>query len=223
MVPVLEKPVVGQITVKRIALALKLDEQRVAELLGATKADLTSLNQEASRATAGSSAIRSSATSTASGRSGSQGGAVPSAFTGAVQAASAAAGVPLAPLSAPSSEDGGLAGRLLGCFGDLFTASLDVGWKSEPNEDGSRPPKCMLTIANNDVTRVSSLFGGGIKMLSNREDKVVITHKYSTIPCFPVCHFAHRCGLMLRALCFRAVFHQSLQSRYCTPSLQEFK
>ena len=166
MVPILEKPVVGQITVKRIALALKLDEQRVAELLGATKTDPSSFNQEASRATAGSTTGRSSTMSTAPDRRESRGGAVPSAFTGAVQAASAAVGVPLAPLSAPPSQserDSGLAGRLLGCFGDLFTASLDVGWKSEPNEDGSRPPKCMLTIANNDVTRVSKWFGKKIK------------------------------------------------------------
>ncbi len=31
-----------------------------------------------------------------------------------------------------------LAGQLMGCFGDLFHASLDVGWQSEPDEDGTR-------------------------------------------------------------------------------------
>ena len=132
-VPVLDNPVVGQITVKRVALALKLDEERVAELLGlsGTSAAASTHNKRSPPPSSSSSAFSSGA--------------------GAVQAANAAVGIPA---GAAAAGDAGLAGRLLGCFGDLFTASLDVGWKAEPDEDGSRPAKCMLTVANNDVTRV---------------------------------------------------------------------
>ena len=140
-VPLLDNPVVGQISVKKVALALKLDEARVAELLGVSSA-------------AGAGALAPS-----SGRpSPSNGQATGSAFSSgpsAVRAAQAAVlggGGAAAVMS--QSDEAGLAGRLLGCFGDLFTASLDVGWKSEPDEDGTHPPKCMLTVANNDVTRV---------------------------------------------------------------------
>ena len=130
--PLLENPVVGQISVKKVALALKLDEARVAELLGVPS---------------GGAPAKTVGKPGAAGNA--PGGSAFATGDGAVRAANATASS-----AGISVEEAGLAGRLLGCFGDLFTASLDVGWKSEPDEDGSHPPKCMLTVANNDVTRV---------------------------------------------------------------------
>lgn len=145
---------------KRIALALKLDEKRVAELLQGTAAEPSQQRKTtaagASTTTSSSSGVKSSGNISSAFGSGSD----------AVYAASAAAGVRLAPPSL--SEDIGLAGRLLGCFGDIFTASLDVGWKSEPDEDGSQPPKCMLTVANNDITRVRQSLMSARSDLSRR-------------------------------------------------------
>lgn len=56
------------------------------------------------------------------------------------------------------AQDAQLLGRLLGCYGDLFSASLDVGWCTDPEdpEGLAQKAKCMLTVANNDVTRVSA-------------------------------------------------------------------
>ena len=92
-------PMVGQLTLRKVLLALKLDEERLAELLRGLTSQGTSV------------------------------------------------------------EQGGVVGKLLGCFGDLFSAQLDIGWpdRNQTNaeaERGSFPPKCMLTVKNNDVSRV---------------------------------------------------------------------
>eukprot|EP00955_Chlamydomonas_euryale_P012929 139744-Chlamydomonas_euryale.AAC.2 len=44
------------------------------------------------------------------------------------------------------ASEAALAGQLLGCFGDLFSASVEVGYKSDPEPDGSYPPRCMLKV-----------------------------------------------------------------------------
>eukprot|EP00798_Chlamydomonas_sp_ICE-L_P013178 gene13178-30664_t len=98
-VPVLENPVVGQISVKKISVSLKLDEERIARLL-------------APAATA--TATAASASSGLSGKGVRQ------------QAGDAAAAR--------------IIGQLLGCYGDLFSTSLDLGWK-DPDSDGHMEPK----------------------------------------------------------------------------------
>lgn len=110
--------IVGQVSLRRIILALKLDEERVAELLSASARPV------------GSSAPKADTTAASS--------------TSSSTSASAS----------PFPSDVKLASQLLSCFGDLFTTSLDVGWRSEPEADGSNPCRCMLTVSNNDVTRV---------------------------------------------------------------------
>lgn len=51
-------------------------------------------------------------------------------------------------------------GRLLGCYGDLFTTSMDMGWGSAAaaaaagEEEAARKPCCVLTVASNEITRV---------------------------------------------------------------------
>ncbi|KAG1654977.1 hypothetical protein FOA52_004564 [Chlamydomonas sp. UWO 241] len=101
-----DAPLVGQVSFKRIALGLKLDEERMQELLGS----------------------RTDAAASDTSGPGGAGGVSPAEL--------------------------GLAGQLMGCFGDLFNASIDVGWKAETEEDGSRPACCMLKVSNNDITRV---------------------------------------------------------------------
>lgn len=52
-------------------------------------------------------------------------------------------------------QDVKLLGGLLSCFGNLFTASLAHGWPLDASEgDEGVAPRCMLTVKNNDVTRV---------------------------------------------------------------------
>ncbi|KAL6760425.1 hypothetical protein V8C86DRAFT_3132417 [Haematococcus lacustris] len=97
-VPQLSDPVVGQVALRRLSLSLKLDEERLSELL----------------ADAGGDA---------------------------------------------SGGSRGLLGLLMGCYGDLFSTSLDVGWRPDTREgaeEGATRPACMLTVANNEVTRVSA-------------------------------------------------------------------
>ncbi|MEW5318825.1 MAG: hypothetical protein WDW38_010011 [Sanguina aurantia] len=63
---------------------------------------------------------------------------------------------------AAGGGDSGMVGRLLGCYGDLFTTSMDMGWGSgaaaaaagEGEEEAARKPRCMLTVASNEITRV---------------------------------------------------------------------
>ncbi len=49
-----------------------------------------------------------------------------------------------------------MVGSLLGCFGNLFTASLAPGRPSDvaPGADVSVSPKCVVTLKNSEVTRV---------------------------------------------------------------------
>ncbi|GLC71375.1 hypothetical protein PLESTF_001108700 [Pleodorina starrii] len=118
--PLLSNPVVGQLCVKKLALNLRLDEERVAQLLSAQPAGV------------GAAALAAAAAVAAGG-----GGGAAAAATG------------------PGAA-GDIAGRLLGCYGDLFTASLDLGWRPNSDSDGSaaQRPCCMLTVASNDITRL---------------------------------------------------------------------
>lgn len=48
-----------------------------------------------------------------------------------------------------------IAGRLLGCYGDLFTASMDMGWRAQSDADGAaQRPCCMMTVQSNEITRL---------------------------------------------------------------------
>ncbi len=79
-------------------MALKLDEERIAQLLGATAA-----------ATA----------------SGAQGDAPSSSEQQQQQ----------------QQANANLIGQLLGCYGELFSTSVDLGWM-EPDSDGLMQPRC---------------------------------------------------------------------------------
>lgn len=114
--PDASSPPIGRLSVRKLLLALRLDEERVVELLGLSSLSSSSNNQQQQQ---------------------QEGGVSGEGET-----------------SPPLLNSDLLAGRLLGCFGDLFSASMDIGWRSEPEADGSCPPRCMLTIANNDVSRV---------------------------------------------------------------------
>ncbi|KXZ48833.1 hypothetical protein GPECTOR_25g418 [Gonium pectorale] len=118
-------PLKLKLCVKKLALSLKLDEERIAELLsgGATNATTT-------------------ATTTATSPPSSGPAAAPAAPATAPPPGSAAAGADIA-------------GRLLGCYGDLFGASLDLGWRPESEADGAAQRACcMLSVASNDITRL---------------------------------------------------------------------
>ena len=142
----------------RLALNLRLDEERIAQLLGG----------------GGDAAAAADTAAAAAGPTGFGFRPPPSAAT-----ASAAA-------AATASAD--IAGRLLGCYGDLFTASLDTGFRpaavaaaataaAEGGGGGGgggggaasgggaalaaavageapMRPCAMLTVASNDITRL---------------------------------------------------------------------
>lgn len=56
-------------------------------------------------------------------------------------------------------QDANLVSSLLGCFGNLFTTTLDTAWCQDPPDAASGAPgsealRCVLRVANNDITRV---------------------------------------------------------------------
>ncbi|KAG2489303.1 hypothetical protein HYH03_012135 [Edaphochlamys debaryana] len=118
--PLLANPVVGQLCIKKLALSLRLDEDRVAQLLAG-----------------GGPVTLPLPLPTPSHPS-------PSTASSAFAAPASAHG--------PSAD---IAGRLLGCYGDLFTASLDTGFRPVSDDDGAvQKPCCMLTVQSNEVTRL---------------------------------------------------------------------
>lgn len=73
-------------------------------------------------------------------------------------------------------QDAGLLGGLLGCFGQLFTATIAPGWPTQTQDnsllaaskemhssscnsssaDGTAAPQAIVTLRNNEVTRVKA-------------------------------------------------------------------
>jgi hypothetical protein len=75
----------------------------------------------------------------------------------------------------PSLQDANLLGGLLGCFGQLFTATVAPGWPSQQQDslltasmetggtgsssngaDSAGAPQAIVTLRNNEVTRVKA-------------------------------------------------------------------